>query len=70
MSKNNYTKVHSVKDILDKMGFNKNSSLNTQKAFLQNIINSYNKNLKELKNTKKISKEENFQQLDLFKKVA
>jgi len=73
MSKNKYIKVYSVKDILNKMGFNKNSPIETQTAFLQSLLNASNKNLNinnNKPNNKTCSKLEESIQLDLFKKVA
>lgn len=65
MSKKNYSNFSSVKEIMEKMGFNKKAPIGTQKAFFQHLLSKANIKFVD---TEKI-KDKN-EQLDLFKKAS
>lgn len=63
MSKN--CDISSVKEIMEKMGFNKDAPIETQKAFLKHLLGKSNFKVKKIK-VKSVVQE----QLDLFKKAS
>ena len=69
MSKSKFCNVSSVKEIMEKMGFNKNAPINTQKAFLKHLLNNYNDTHDDKKKNTSSKVIEN-EQLDLFKKAS